>query len=83
MAKKEFTVSIPSAEQMSHVDAFRIVSGADTDKFVRTGLTPVKAEKVDAPYSGECPVVLECRVSQVIVIGTYTQYIGKILDVNR
>ncbi|MFA4825264.1 MAG: flavin reductase family protein [Methanoregula sp.] len=81
MAKKEFTVSIPSVEQMSRADAFGIASGADTDKFVRTGLTPVKAEKVNAPYVGECPVVLECRVSQVVVIGAHTQFIGEILDV--
>ena len=66
---------------MSRADAFGIVSGADTDKFVRTGLTPVKAEKVDAPYVGECPVVLECRVSQVVEIGAHTQFIGEILDV--
>ncbi|MDO8871708.1 MAG: flavin reductase [Methanoregula sp.] len=68
-------------EQISHEDAFGIASGADTDKFVQTGLTPVKAEKVDAPYTGECPVVLECRVSQVVKIGAHTQFIGEILDV--
>jgi flavin reductase (DIM6/NTAB) family NADH-FMN oxidoreductase RutF len=81
MAKKEFTVSIPSAEQMSRADACGIASGADTDKFVRTGFTPVRAEKVDAPYVGECPVVLECRVSKVVEIGTHMQFIGEILDV--
>lgn len=81
MAKKEFTVSIPSVDQMSRADAFGIASGADTDKFVRTGFTPVKAEKVDAPYIGECSIVLECRVSLVTEIGTHTQFIGEILDV--
>ena len=81
MAKKEFTVSIPSVEQMSRADAFGIASGADTDKFARTGFTPVKAEKVDAPYVGECPVVLECRVSKIVEIGAHTQFIGEILDV--
>ena len=81
IAKKEFTISIPSVDQMSRADAFGIASGADTDKFVRTGLTPVRAEKVDAPYVRECPVVLECRVSQTVEIGTHTQFIGEILDV--
>ena len=81
MAKKEFTVSIPSVGQMSRADVFGIASGADTDKFLRAGLTPVKADKVDAPYVGECPVVLECRVSQTVVIGSHTQFIGEILDV--
>jgi len=79
--KQEFTVSIPSVDQMSRADALGIASGVDTDKFIRTGFTPVKADKVDAPYIGECPVVLECRVSHVIEIGTHTQFIGEILDV--
>lgn len=79
--KKRVYREYPSVEQISHEDAFGIASGADTDKFVQTGLTPVKAEKVDAPYTGECPVVLECRVSQVVKIGAHTQFIGEILDV--
>jgi flavin reductase (DIM6/NTAB) family NADH-FMN oxidoreductase RutF len=44
-------------------------------------LTPVRAEKVDAPYVGQCPVILECRVTQVVGIGSHTQFIGEIVDV--
>ena len=78
---KVFTISIPSVDQMAETDFFGIVSGADTDKFEKTGLTPVRAEHVDAPYVEECPVVLECRVTNTVEIGSHTQFIGEILDV--
>jgi flavin reductase (DIM6/NTAB) family NADH-FMN oxidoreductase RutF len=81
MAKKAFTVSIPSVDQMDAADYMGIVSGADTDKFAKTGLTPVRSDLVDAPYIAECPVVLECRVINVVEIGAHTQFIGEILDV--
>ncbi len=43
-------------------DYFGIVSGKDTDKFEVSGLTPVRSDLVDAPYVGQFPVVLECRL---------------------
>jgi flavin reductase (DIM6/NTAB) family NADH-FMN oxidoreductase RutF len=79
--KQCFTVSIPSKKLAAQADFLGIASGRDTDKFTRAGLTPVRAEHVDAPYIGECPVVLECRVTNVTVIGAHTQFIGEILDV--
>ena len=43
--------------------------------------TPVRAEKVDAPYIAECPVILECSLSQTVRLGAHTMMIGAILDV--
>jgi flavin reductase (DIM6/NTAB) family NADH-FMN oxidoreductase RutF len=75
------TISIPSVDYIREADYFGIVSGRDTDKFAATGLSPVKADLVDAPYVGEFPVVLECRLLQTVEIGVHTQFIGEILDV--
>ena len=81
MDKQAFTVSIPSVHYMAEVDFFGITSGVDTDKFTITGLTPHRAEFVDAPSVAEFPVVLECRVTKHIKIGAHTQFIGEIMDV--
>lgn len=81
MERREFTISIPSADYVREADFFGIVSGRDVDKFAVTGLTPVKADLVNAPYVGEFPVVLECRLLQTIEIGVHTQFVGEILDV--
>ncbi|WP_292518906.1 flavin reductase family protein [Methanoculleus sp.] len=81
MREREFTISIPSVDYVREADYFGIVSGRDTDKFAATGLTPVKSDLVNAPYVGEFPVVLECRLLQTVEIGMHTQFIGEILDV--
>ncbi len=81
IARREFTISIPSEDYVSEADYFGIVSGRDEDKFAATGLTPTRSDLVDAPYVGEFPVVLECRLLQTVEIGVHTQFIGEILDV--
>jgi flavin reductase (DIM6/NTAB) family NADH-FMN oxidoreductase RutF len=79
--RKAFTVSIPSETHIKEADYFGIVSGRDGDKFAATGLAPVRSDLVDAPYVGEFPVVLECRLLHTLEIGLHTQFVGEILDV--
>ena len=81
MAKKAFTINIPSESYVREADYFGIVSGKKEDKFAKTGLTPVKSEFVDAPYINEFPVNLECKIIQVIELGLHTQFIGEVMDV--
>ena len=78
---KAFTISVPSEGQIREADFAGMVSGKNVNKFAATGLTPVKSALVDAPYVKECPLVLECQVTQVHELGLHTQFIGKILDV--
>lgn len=76
-----FTVSIPSADQVAQADYAGMVSGRDVDKFAALGLTPVRSERVEAPFPGEFPLVLECRLAHTFNLGAHTQFIGEILDV--
>ncbi|HEB76246.1 MAG TPA: flavin reductase family protein [Nitrospirae bacterium] len=80
VAHKAFTVNIPSAEHVREADYFGTVSGRNVDKFSVTGLTPVKSERVNAPFIEEFPLVLECRVLHTVEIGLHTQFIGEVLD---
>jgi len=79
--RRAFTVSIPSQEHVVAADYFGIVSGRDVDKFAVAGLTPVRSDLVDAPYVGEFPLVLECKVVHVHELGLHTLFAGEILDV--
>jgi flavin reductase (DIM6/NTAB) family NADH-FMN oxidoreductase RutF len=81
LARKAFTVSVPSQGQVKQADYFGLVSGRETDKFAATGLTSVRSQLVDAPYVAECPLVLECKVLHVFELGLHTQFVGEILDV--
>ena len=64
--KKEFTVMFATEETMVAADYLGIVSGLKVhDKVAKSGLTPVKAEMVDAPAFEQLPVTLECRVTSI------------------
>ncbi len=79
-ARKAFTVSVPSDRHVAEADLFGIGSGRDLDKFAATGLTPVRAEHVDAPYVAEFPLVLECRLIETVDLRAHTLFVGEIVD---
>lgn len=80
MATKVFTINVPSSKFVAHMDYVGNISGHDEDKFTKLGLTPVKGEFVNAPYIKEFPIVIECEVTEMIDLGSHTQFIGKIID---
>jgi flavin reductase (DIM6/NTAB) family NADH-FMN oxidoreductase RutF len=81
MARKAFTISIPSESQVSLADYAGLYSGRDRDKFEILGLTPTRSRLVDAPYVEEFGWNLECEVIHTLKIGLHTLFVGKILDV--
>jgi len=81
MARRAYTVSIPSEQHVKEADWIGIASGRDVDKFARAKLTPVRGSVVDAPYVDEFPVVIECRVKEIVELGLHTQFVGEIVDV--
>jgi flavin reductase (DIM6/NTAB) family NADH-FMN oxidoreductase RutF len=80
-ANGAFTISIPSTDHAREADFFGIASGKNTDKFARTGLTPTKGDRVNAPYVAEFPVVLECELRHTFELGLHTQFVGEVMDV--
>jgi len=81
MARRAFTISLPSREQAAAADYFGIASGRKVDKFAATGLTATAAELVDAPYVAEFPLAIECELLEVHELGLHTQFIGLVKDV--
>ena len=81
MARRAFTISLPSREQAAAADYFGIASGRKVDKFAATGLTATPAEIVDAPYVAEFPLAIECELLEVHELGLHTQFIGFVKDV--
>jgi flavin reductase (DIM6/NTAB) family NADH-FMN oxidoreductase RutF len=79
--RKAFTVNVPSSLYAKEADYFGLMSGKKIDKIHAAGLTPVRSEKVDAPYIQEFPLILECRLVGSSEIGIHTHFIGEIIDV--
>ena len=80
LARQAFTISIPSEKHVKQADYFGLVTGRNVDKFAATKLTPVKSTLVDAPYVKEFPLVLECKLVQVVELGLHTQFVGEVID---
>ena len=81
VARKAFTINIPSETYVTEADYVGLISGRDVDKFVETGLIPVRAEHVDAPYVAEYPVVIECALTHTVEVGLHTLFVGEVRDV--
>ncbi|WNY23662.1 Flavoredoxin [Methanimicrococcus hongohii] len=81
LAKREFTVCIPSEEFAAETDYFGIASGRDEDKIAKAGLTAERAEKVNAPYIKEFPMHLECKLTDRMNLGSHFVLIGQIIDI--
>ncbi len=63
MAKKAFTVSVGTKNQLAACDYVGIVSGnTESKKIEKSGFTVTKSEFVDAPVINELPYTLECKL---------------------
>lgn len=78
----EFVINLTRASQARAVDFAGIYTGAKVDKFEALGLTRVASREVAPPTIAECPVALECRVVEVIPMGTHDVFIADILSVS-
>ena len=58
-----------------------MLSGRDVDKFQEMHLTPQPSEKVKAPGIAESPVNIECRVTQVLELGTHDMFLAEVVAV--
>lgn len=78
----EFVVNMPNRKLAFATDFCGVKSGRDIDKFEHLKLTPGKSNLVTAPYIDECPISLECKVKDIIRLGTHDMFISEILCVN-
>ena len=76
---REFVVNLPSEEMVRKVDSCGVLSGRETDKFASMGWKQVSAQKVKAPLIDECSVQMECKVREVISLGSHDLFLGEIV----
>lgn len=79
---KEFVINLPPASLAREVDFVGIYTGAKMNKFEKTGLTPIKSKAVCPPTVAECPIALECRVFEVLKMGSHDVFMADILSVS-
>lgn len=77
----EFVVNLTTEELVFATDWCGVKSGRDVDKWEAMGLTPLASQSVAAPSIAESPVSIECRVRQVVELGSHDMFIADVLGV--
>lgn len=77
----EFVINLTTAELCRATDLCGVRSGRDIDKFATCGLTAEPSCEVGTPSIAECPVSLECKVSDIVPLGTHDMFIADIVAV--
>lgn len=80
-ASREFVVNVPTADMAREVDFCGIQSGAEADKFKALGLIKTKARVVKAPVIAQCPLAIECRVEEILELGSHHLFISRVVAV--
>ena len=80
-ANMEFTINLTTAAMARAPDWAGVRSTRDYNKWKETGLTPLPGEKVASPTIEESPLSIECRVKEVIKLGSHDMFIADVLNV--
>lgn len=80
--KGEFVINLPSTDIVREVDFAGIYTGAKVDKFAKCGFSKVASKEVSAPTIGECPIALECKITEILPMGSHDVFMADIVSVS-
>ncbi len=75
-----FTVNIATAGIMTEADFCGITTGKEIDKFGQSGLTKMPSNVIESPIIKECPLNLECKLTDWRIIGRTIHFVGEIVE---
>ena len=78
---RHFVINITTEQMCRATDWCGVRSGRDFNKFEQTGLTPIQAPDVKAPYIEESPLCVECEVVEVRELGSHDMFMAKVVGV--
>lgn len=76
----EFIVNLPSTKQVKETDYCGVVSGRTKDKIKEMKFTMLEGDNVNCAYIEECPVNIECKVKEIIKLGSHDMFIAEVLS---
>ena len=78
----EFVINLTTERLTFAADYCGVKSGRDVKKFSACRLTPAAASAISAPLIAESPINIECRVEQVLELGSHDMFLAKVLAVD-
>ncbi len=77
----EFVINLTNEALARATDWCGVKSGKDFNKFTEMNLTPVRGEKVNAPIIAEAPLSIECRVKDIIPLGSHDMFLAEVVNI--
>lgn len=77
----EFVINLTTEKLAKATDWCGCRSGRKYNKWQEMKLTPVPAQKVNAPAIGESPVNIECRVKNIVELGSHHMFVSEVVSV--
>ena len=78
----EFVINLTTEELAYATDYCGVRSGRDVDKFKEMHLTPERATEVKAPLIKESPVNIECKVKEILELGSHHMFLAEVVAVH-
>lgn len=78
----EFVINLTTKDLTYATDYCGVKSGREVDKFKEMGLTALPGKEVNAPLIAESPVNIECKVTQVIPLGSHDMFLAEVVAVH-
>ena len=78
----EFVINLTTSALARATDLCGVKSGRNTDKFTLAKLTPEPASLLSCPMIAQSPLSLECKVTQVLPLGSHDMFLAEIVAVN-
>ena len=75
-------INLTTRELAFATDYCGVKSGREIDKFQELHLTRQKPSKVLAPLIGECPVNIECKVTECRELGSHHMFLAEVKAVH-
>ena len=82
LEKREFVINLTTEDMAVAVDYAGIYTGMKVDKWQGTGLTPTESLEVSAPTVEESPLALECKVTDIVEMGSHDVFYADIVSVS-
>ena len=77
----EFVINLVTKELTRAADYCGVRSGRDVDKFREMHLTELSSREIAAPGIAESPVNIECRIKEVIPLGSHDLFLAEVAGV--
>ena len=78
----EFVINLTTSELIKKADFCGVYTGAKVDKFERCGLDREAASEVACPLIAQSPLSLECKVTDIIELGSHHMFLADIVAVD-